>query len=205
MSIYINRNNQQTGPFEESDVLAQLGSGSLSPNDMGIRRGDTSWQRLGDMFPGVDTSSGAPPMGSSASAFAGEGSASVASTPVKKGGGCLKGGLIGAGILLLLLGIATAVGSRFIPSTSCDLAESDARTIEKLRSDIEKAKSAGDFDKIGPLSLRLQSELAGAEVSEKYCNDDKARDNLIGIAGGVIGALGLLMAVVGLFVGRRKG
>jgi hypothetical protein len=199
MPIYINKNGQQSGPYEDHIVIDQLRSGVLAPDDMAIRHGDASWQRLGDMFPGVAKSGFAPPIGTTAPAPVTPGVA-----PAKRGGGCLKFGLIGTGILFLLLGVGVAIGSRFIPSASCDYAESDARKIDKLKSDLDKATKDGKFDRIGPLQMELNQELAGATVSQRYCNDDKFRDNLIGGAGGVLAVLGFLMAVIGLFVGRRK-
>lgn len=51
MSIYISKNNQQHGPFEESKVLEMLGNGQLSPEDFAIRQGGSQWQKLGDLFP----------------------------------------------------------------------------------------------------------------------------------------------------------
>lgn len=203
MPIYVNKNNQQLGPFEDHDVIDQLRIGQLSPTDLGIRQGDSAWEKLGDMFPGVGaTSYTEPPVGAKAAANVGDATASA--VPTAKKGGCLKAGLIGTGLLLLLLGIAVAAGSRFIPSTSCDLAKADAEKIDKLESDIEKAKSDFKYDRVGPLQRELDSTLAGASVSERYCDNDKFRDNMIGIAGGVVGFIGLLMAVIGLFVGRRK-
>ena len=199
MSIYINKNGQQSGPFKDHEVIDQLRSGSLSPNDMAIRQGDASWQRAGDMFPGVAVEpSSVPPI----NAAAGAPVASVA--PGAKKGGCLKGGLIGTGLILLLLGIAVAAGSRFIPSVSCDLAKADEERIDRLERDIERAKSNFDYDEIGPKALELDAATAGYEASKKYCDDDKFRNDIIGIAGAVIGVLGVLMAVVGLFVGRGK-
>jgi len=202
MPIYINKDGQQTGPYEDHIVIDQLKNGTLSPSDLAINHGGTSWQRLGDMFPGIGKSGFEPPIGSTAAASA----TPVASAPpaVKKGGGCVKIGLIVAGLLFLLLGVGTAVGSRFIPSVSCDLAESDARTIDKLKADIDKAKKDGDFDEIGELQIKLDAELAGATATQRYCNDDKFRNNVIGGAGGVLAALGALMVLIGFFVGRRK-
>lgn len=194
MPIYINKDGQQSGPYEENVVIDQLRGGMLSPNDMAVRHGDSSWQRLGDLFPGI--SPVLPPPST-----AGEGSVASAS-PKKRG--CLKSGLIGAGILFLLLGIAIAAGSRFIPSTSCDLAEADKERIDKLNRDIEKAKSDFKYDRIGPLAIELKEATAGYEVSDRYCDSDKSRDLMIGIAGGVMAFMGFLMAVVGLFVGRRR-
>ena len=200
MPIYINKNGQQSGPFEDHVIEDQLRAGLLSPNDMAIRQGDAAWQRVGDMFPGVSgTSSSAPPIGASASA-----SVAPVAPPAKKGGGCLKGGLIGTGLILLLLGVAVAAGSRFIPSVSCDLAKSDEERIDRLERDIEKAKSDFKYERVGPLAIELEAAMSGYETSKKYCDDDKFRDDMIGIAGAVIGILGLLLAVVGLFVGRGK-
>jgi hypothetical protein len=53
MPIYINKNGQQSGPYEDHIVIDQLRSGVLLPDDMAIRHGDASWQKLTDMFPGV--------------------------------------------------------------------------------------------------------------------------------------------------------
>lgn len=51
MQIYISRNGQQIGVFEEIAVLQMLQNGQLSPNDLGIRQGEAQWQPLGKMFP----------------------------------------------------------------------------------------------------------------------------------------------------------
>ncbi len=51
--IYIHKNNQQTGPYEEHVVLDQLKSGFLAPEDLGIRQGDSQWEPLRTMFPQV--------------------------------------------------------------------------------------------------------------------------------------------------------
>ena len=51
--IYIHKNNQQSGPYEEHVVLDQLRSGFLKPEDMAIRQGETQWQPLRTMFPSV--------------------------------------------------------------------------------------------------------------------------------------------------------
>lgn len=203
MPIYINKDNQQSGPYEDHVVIDQLENGLLSPNDLGIRQGETSWQRLGEIFPGVVSKASATPSIPIPPPVA-VGNAVVTSVPAPKKGGCLKGGLIGTGLLFLFLGIAVAAGSRFIPSVSCDLAEEDAHTISKLRSDLEKAKGDGKFERINAIQFELKQALSGAEASQKHCDDDKFRNNLIAGAGGFLGFVGLLMAVIGLFVGRRK-
>jgi hypothetical protein len=200
MAIYINKDGRQSGPYEEHIVTDQLGSGVLSPDDLGIRHGESSWRRLGEMFPDIAkgayepfTGAAPPPM-----------SVAAAAPAVKKGGGCLKFGLIGAGLLFLLLGIGVGVGSRFIPSVSCDLAESDANKIDKLKMDLDRAKKDGKFERIGPLQVQLDQELAGAPTSQQYCDEDKFRNNLIGGVGGALAVIGLLMALIGVFVVRRR-
>ncbi len=50
MSIYIYRNNQQSGPFEEAAILTWLKNGQLSPEDLACRIGASEWQRLKVMF-----------------------------------------------------------------------------------------------------------------------------------------------------------
>lgn len=61
MQIYISKNNQQLGPFDESKVREMLGSGELSPNDLGIRHGEQQWQKLAEMFPSSPSPQVLPP------------------------------------------------------------------------------------------------------------------------------------------------
>lgn len=51
MQIYISKDNQQLGLFEEAKVQQMLASGDLSANDLGIRYGGEQWQKLGELFP----------------------------------------------------------------------------------------------------------------------------------------------------------
>jgi hypothetical protein len=76
MPIYISKNGQQSGPYEEHVVIDQLRSGYLAPDDLAIRPGEASWSRLSDLFPGVTAAA------ESAHAFAGSATpASTAGTP----------------------------------------------------------------------------------------------------------------------------
>jgi hypothetical protein len=205
MPIYVNKDNQQSGPYEDHVVIDRLKNGMLSPNDLGIRQGETSWQKLGDMFPGVGDSRSVsvppvPPPVKPASVGA---PSAFAAAPAKKGG-CLKVGLISVGLLSLLFGICAIVGSRFIPSVSCDLVESDAKEIQKLNSDLDKAKKAGDTAQVRTVEFELKQALSGAEASQKNCDADKLRNNIIGFVGGGLAVVGFLLAVIGFFVGRKK-
>lgn len=101
MQIYITKNNQQFGPFEETKVLEMLKSGQLSPDDLAIRHGDKDWQKLGSYFP---SATGASASASAASASANVASAAATQAAPKKS---RKGLLLGCGgflILLLLVG-----------------------------------------------------------------------------------------------------
>jgi GYF domain 2 len=51
MQIYVSKNNQQFGPFEEAKVLEMLNNGQFSQNDMAIRQGEKEWQKLGSLYP----------------------------------------------------------------------------------------------------------------------------------------------------------
>src|SRR5689334_22575423 len=155
MPIYINRSGQQSGPYEDDDVIDQLRSGAASPNDLGIRQGESSWRPLAELFPGI--------------ASAGSVRADASAPPAAKKGGCLKAGLITAGLLIFFLGLFAAIGSRFIPSVSCDLAQSDEESISRLQRELDKAKGDGKFDRISVIQQQLSDKLAGAEVSRKNC------------------------------------
>ena len=61
MQIYISKNNQQLGPFEEQKVLEMLRNGQLSPNDLAFRQGATQWQPLRVLFPNMAQPFNPPP------------------------------------------------------------------------------------------------------------------------------------------------
>lgn len=196
MAIYVHKNGQQLGPFEDDAVRSQLMSGQFSPGDTAIRQGDAAWSTLGSLFPGVTQAAAAPVATAMTSQV-------PAAAPAKKGG-CLKIGLLVVGVLLFLAGLLAGVGSRFIPSVSCDLAESDHKQIVKLQSELEKATNNSDSQKIALVEREINQTLPGAQASQENCNQDKLRNNIVGISGGVVGFVGLLMMLIGLIVGRKK-
>ncbi|GEM_PF-5086371 len=51
MHVYICKNNQQSGPFEEWVVIEKLKTGHLSPYDMAFKSGESEWSTLGKLFP----------------------------------------------------------------------------------------------------------------------------------------------------------
>jgi len=60
MAIYIHRNGEQFGPYEEQAVIDQVRTGQLSPEDMGIRQGEKDWQKLRVMFPDATPTTPSP-------------------------------------------------------------------------------------------------------------------------------------------------
>ena len=116
MSIYISKNNQQHGPFEESKVLEMLNNGQLSPDDLAVRQGGSQWQKLSELFPnaGRQAASQAAAAAAAASQPVNQPPASepvsqpqsVADTAPKKS---RKGLLIGCLGVLLFSGLVLAV------------------------------------------------------------------------------------------------
>jgi hypothetical protein len=51
MQMYVSKNGQQLGPFEESKVAEMLQNGQLSPQDLGFKQGQSQWQKLEILFP----------------------------------------------------------------------------------------------------------------------------------------------------------
>jgi GYF domain 2 len=56
MQIYINKNGQQLGPFDEGKVREMLKNGQLLSTDYGIKEGQQRWTQLSGMFPGQKSS-----------------------------------------------------------------------------------------------------------------------------------------------------
>jgi hypothetical protein len=50
LPMYVIRNNSQTGPYRQQDVLNWINSGQFSPFDLAIKQGETQWQPLNMYF-----------------------------------------------------------------------------------------------------------------------------------------------------------
>ncbi|HVF29415.1 MAG TPA: DUF4339 domain-containing protein [Pyrinomonadaceae bacterium] len=204
MPIYINKNGQQSGPYEDHIVRDQLTSGVLSTNDMAIRHGDATWQKLGDMFPGVGRSSSPPPV-----AAAGEGVRAAASTamplatPTKAAGGCRKPlgwTILAIGILVMLGGSAVAIATPYGYSTlSCDFADKDAKEVDELMAKYQAAKGTSEE---GVVKYQLESAMAGYESSAKVCADQNSTKKMFQLGSIAIAIVGFFMVIVGFFIRR---
>lgn len=202
MPIYINKNNQQSGPYEDHVVIEQLKSGMLSPDDMAIRHGDPSWQRLGDMFPDSIRRTSEPSPAANAAGAAVPAASSAVETPAAKGGCKSVAGilLMVFGALAILGGAGVAIGTPFIyASPSCDFAESDWKKIQDLKKKYDAAKDTYEATSI---ELELESAMAKHETSAKHCADQKSTMRMFQIGFGVVAVVGFVMVIVGFIVRR---
>ncbi|MCA1557680.1 MAG: DUF4339 domain-containing protein, partial [Acidobacteria bacterium] len=56
MAIYISKNNQRLGPFEESAVGDFVRSGAFSPYDLACYEGTNNWQPIHALLPYLNQS-----------------------------------------------------------------------------------------------------------------------------------------------------
>ena len=71
MELFIIRDGQQTGPFNQELVQSQLKSGELRPDDMGWHKGLSAWLPLGELFQRAAGSAEPPPVSSANSGVRG--------------------------------------------------------------------------------------------------------------------------------------
>lgn len=200
MPIYINKNNQQTGPYEDHVVIEQLRSGMLSPDDLGIHHGGTTWHRLGDMFPDAVPSSSMPTPEPPPIAVSAAASASVVDEPRK--GGCRKalGWLILIlGVLMMLGGAAGAIGTRLIPIPSCEIAD-------KYDAEARQATKEADDAKGTPRQVEAEKKaidkLESARIWMQGCNEARSYYNMAMIGAIVAAVIGFFMTIIGFFLRR---
>jgi uncharacterized RDD family membrane protein YckC len=73
MEVWIGREGERYGPYQEEDVRQWLRSGQVSRDDLGWREGLADWQPLSALFPDIEAappSAVPPPMGAPPSAAA---------------------------------------------------------------------------------------------------------------------------------------
>ncbi len=160
MQIFINKNGQQLGPFEEEKVLEMLRNGQLLPNDFGIKQGQQSWQKLGEMFPQPIQSASIPPINKP--------NVQVNQhTPTPQKSGSSKGlmfGLIGCGGLILLSVVGLLAFFAFSNRSSNDVTvskntNSNTKTSPPVITDFKAMKDKADeFAKLSP-PLKLDSKV----------------------------------------------
>lgn len=110
MLIYIYKNNQQLGPFEEGKILEWLAAGQLSYDDLAVRKGGTKWEPLRSLLTAVQNPAVSP------QSFSQSVAAPVAAgNPVAKKGGKVFLFVMLSTILMLFAGL---VGSAVIFAVS---------------------------------------------------------------------------------------
>ena len=187
MSIYIHKNNQQAGPFEESRVLEMLKKGQLSLNDMAIRYGETNWQSLGSLFANQPVAS--------ATAFASN-SQTLAAYPKKGGfrrvlGVCM----LVIGILMLLVGSYFSY-NLFTASERpvfCQWEERDFQELQAAYAIYQKYKDNESLAKFQSLNKIVESE--GRDCAAAI--DSMKRYRILFSATTIIG---FFIALIGFFL-----
>lgn len=147
MSLYLYKNNQRFGPYEDARVLEMLGSGQVSPNDLGIREGDKDWQPLAKLFSDVPVAA-AQTLGPAAQVPSAQtvGIAAQASSSAQAGkSGCRR--FLGifmliSGILIFSLGgLATVVSFAMGEAPICEIADDDLNKMKAAREKYESDKT----------------------------------------------------------------
>ncbi len=157
MQIYINKNGQQHGPFDEAKILEMLRKGQLSPNDFGIKDGQQNWQKLGEMFPQPKQTANIPPINKPNVQV----NQQVMQTPKKSSKG-LMFGLLGCGGLILLSVIGLlgfyAIGNKSSNDVTANkTSNSNTKTAVPIPTDFTAMKDkAEDLAKLSP-AVKLDS------------------------------------------------
>lgn len=203
MQLYIYRNGQQMGPFDENDVLERLRNRSLSPEDLGIRVGESNWSRLGDIFAGrlpspEPVTSFSPPQA------AGQAFVSPGATP-KATGGCRKplGWIVLiVGLLMFLGGGLVAVATPFGYSTmSCDVADQKSAKVEELKKKYDAAKGRPDEFAI---RVEFEQELNSFRLWNEGCSRERSTKRMFQVGSIAVALFGFLLFVVGFFIRRVR-
>lgn len=193
MAIYLNKNGQQSGPFDDAVVRGQLESGQLSPGDAAIRPGEAAWSTLGTLFPDVARSSFAPSPAVE----------NIAVAPAKKGGGCR----VALGVTMLVVGLLMAVGGGGLAAAApfvysmplCPIAEEDYAKLDGLKKKYDAAKGTPTEYSAG---FELKQAMDSYDSSSRLCAEERGTRQMFIIGGAVVAIIGLFAAIIGFFVRR---
>jgi hypothetical protein len=165
MKMFINKNGQQHGPFDEAKVLEMLRNGQLSPNDFGIKDGRQTWQKLGEVFPQPKQTANVPPI------IKPNVQVNQQVTPAPQKSGSSKGlmfGLIGCGGLIVLSVVGLIGYFAFANKSSSDLtanksSNSNTKTAAPIPTDFSSMKDkAAELAKLSPpLKLDPKAKIKG--------------------------------------------
>lgn len=207
MSIYIYKNGEQSGPFDESIILEKLRIGHLSRKDLAIRTGGTEWQPLEILFPEFAKPSPphaqAPPSPTSKAPTPATNFVAGAA-PAKNSGGCRKvfGWLLLIfGLLLFLGGIGGAVVNRMMPLHQCELADQYDRESEQAVKDADAARGT---PKQAELEAKAKDKIEWARTWLRGCIEARSQHMIYLVALLAAAGTGFLMMIVGFFVRRVR-
>lgn len=202
MSIYIFSNGQQSGPFDEETVRQKLASGEFSPNDQGIRHGESAWQSLGQMFGALAQPQAIPPA-AALSAPPQAANFMTADPPAAKGKGCrhaLGWLILIGGILGFLGGAAGATASFVMPQPDqCNIADEAKIAADKALKEYEAAKGSPLED---TLEKKATDKVESFGIWSKSCAEALGYYRMWRMIFIVTAAIGFLGAIIGFFLRR---
>ncbi len=155
MTVYIYKNNQQLGPFEEAKVLEMLRNKQLLPDDLGVKEGQNDWQKLGVLFPNFSANRQHSPVAPNYN--------QLQSPPPQKGGSSkgLLFGLLGVGVIVFF----TIVGlGGFFAWSSIKASSSKNSTTDQTSN----SKSEPDSPILAPPALNEANLKALQNKAEEF-------------------------------------
>jgi hypothetical protein len=204
MQIYIFKDNQQTGPFEELEILDQLRTGKLSRDDLGFKPGAANWQKLGELFPDVSHQQATPPVITPHAAVISK-PAQAAVAQSKKGGGCriaLGIAMILVGLLMMASGIGGVAFFQLSPKPiMCEFADKDKKELDTAMEEYQAAKGT---DAEAVKQAEVEVILTRSEDSSRLCSNTLAQGRIGTIAFAVAAIIGFIVLVIGIFVARPR-
>lgn len=185
MQIYISKNNQQLGPFEEAKVLEMLQSGQLSPNDPAVPRGGNQWQPLSVLLPTFNFI-GTPFAGFNVPPTAFEASKKVRSK--------------GLSVFILVLGILVFLGgAAFTVNRHTGFSNMACKEAERLLTETRQAREEFEFNKTEENLKKFESKRSSGRSWAVSC-DTSTSAHRFWMASGIITAIvGLIITIVGFF------
>jgi hypothetical protein len=117
MATYIRKDHQRLGPFDDSEVLAELRDHKYSPDDLGWREGMADWKPLRDLYPSeplpppIPPPIPAPPPSAPQATRLGDDAAMRMLLPVGRSGWAIAAGYLGLFSLIVLPAPAALLAS----------------------------------------------------------------------------------------------
>jgi len=189
MRMFVNKNGQQLGPFEESKVAEMLRNGQLSSDDFGIKEGQSQWQKLAVLFPVQPawTPPNIPVTPPIQPSFPVQANPQLQPPPTKSGGSTgLILGLVGCGGLILLgvVGVIVLIAfsgkrtsNNIVSNTSSNSAPNSNTKTPSTPTDYMALKNkAEEFAKLSPPQKIAAAPIIKGKIALVVKRNDSSAD-----------------------------